>query len=267
MANAPSASNVMLGRGSLYFQQRTSTDSKTGYFQLGNCDQFVWNIATESITLKDYTQQTTAVYKKVNTSTDIKFTIHGFEFSKENMGLATMGTLANWTQSSGTVTAEVLAPATVTGLKGKSFRTAYRSISAVAVKQGATTLVLDTDYTIDDANRGLITILATSSTVVDGTALTIDYTKAAITGTTLPLVYGAVNTSGLEGRLWFKSNNTTGPNYDLDVYNALIVPNGDMGLISDEFNSFTLDGTAQSDSAGAYGGSTASPYFTLEQRS
>jgi hypothetical protein len=256
----------MLGRGSLYFQQRTSTDSKTGYFQLGNCDQFIWNISGNSIELKDFTQQTTAVYKKVLTSTDIKFTIHGFEFSKENMGLATMGTLANYTQSAGSVVAEVLAPATVTNLKGKTFRTAFRSISAVALKQGATTFVLNTDYTIDDANRGLITILTTGA-VADGTALTVDYTKAAITGTTLPLVYGAVNTSGLEGRLWFKSNNTTGPNYDLDVFNALVVPNGDVGLISEEFNSWTLEGTAQSDAAGAYGGSASSPYFTLEQRS
>ena len=266
MANAPSASNVMLGRGSLYYQQRTATDSKTGYFQLGNCDQFIWNISTEKLTLKDFQQQTTAVYKQVNVSTDIKFTIHGFEFSKENMGLATMGTLANYTQTSGSVVAEVLAPATVTGLKGKSFRTLYRSISAVALKQGATTFVLNTDYTIDDAARGVITILTTGA-VADGTALTIDYTKAAITGTTLPLVYGAVNTSGLEGRLWFKSNNTTGPNYDLDVFNALVVPNGDIGLISEEFNSWTLEGTAQSDASGAYGGSASSPYFTLEQRS
>lgn len=263
MANAPSASNVMLGRGSLYYQQRTSTDSKTGYFQLGNCDQFVWNVATEKLDLNDFTQQTTAVYASVISKTDVKFTIHGFEFSKENMGLATMGTLSNYTQSSGSVTAEVLATATVTNLKGKSFRTQYRSISAVALKQGATTFVLNTDYTIDDASRGIITILTTGA-VADGTALTVDYTKAAITTGTLPQVFGAVNTQ-IQGRLFFKSNNSTGPNWDLEVFNALVVPNGDVGLISQDFNSWTLEGTAQSDVAGAYGGSSSSPYFTLTQ--
>jgi hypothetical protein len=143
MANAPSASNVMLGRGSLYFQQRTAVDSKTGYYQIGNCDQFVWNVATEKLELNDFTQQTTAVYASVVSKTDVKFTIHGFEFSKENMGLATMGTLASYTQSASSVTGEVLAPATVVGIKGKSYFTAKKNISAVVVKQGATTLTLN----------------------------------------------------------------------------------------------------------------------------
>jgi hypothetical protein len=77
-------------------------------------------------------------------------------------------------------------------------------------------------------------------------------------------VYGATNTQ-IQGRLRFKSNNSTGPNWHLDVFNGLLVPNGDIGLISTEFNSFTLEGTAQSDAAGAYGGSASSPYFTLTQ--
>lgn len=269
MADAPSASNVMLGRGSIYFQQRTTTDWKTGYFHLGNCDQFVWNISTEKLELQDSTQQTTAVYASVVSKTDVKFTIHGFEFSKENMGLATMGTLANYTQSSGAVTAEVLAPATVTNLKGKTFKTQYPGtasspLTSVAVKQGATTFVLNTDYTLD-ANRGLITVLSTGA-IADGTALTVDYTKPAISGTSMPQIYGAVNTQ-IQGRVFFKSNNATGPNWDLDVFNGLLVPNGDIGLISNDFNSFTLEGTAQSDASGNYGGSASSPYFTLTQRS
>ena len=62
------------------------------------------------------------------------------------------------------------------------------------------------------------------------------------------------------------SNNATGTNYDLDVYNAKLVPNGDITLISDEFNKFTLEGTAQSDASGTYGGSASSPYYELIEK-
>jgi hypothetical protein len=117
------------------------------------------------------------------------------------------------------VTAEVLAPATVVGIKGKSYFTAKKNISAVVVKQGATTLTLTTDYTIDDATTGIITLTSTGA-AADGTALTVDYSYAAIiTANALPLVYGATNTQ-IQGRLRFKSNNSTGPNWDLDVFNG-----------------------------------------------
>lgn len=264
MTYTPSASNVMLGRGALYFDRRTSTDNTVGSFHLGNCDQFGMNVATEKLTLKDFTQQSTSNYKEVVSSTDVGLTISGFEFSKDTMALATMGTISTYTQTSGSVTAETLASVTVTGLKGRTFFTAYKNISAVALKQGATTFVLNTDYTIVDAVRGMIKILTTGA-VADGTALTIDYTKAAMTGgSALDAIFGGAN-SAIEGKLRFVSNNTTGPNWDFTGWNVSLRPNGDVSFISEEFNKFTLEGTAQSDAAGAYGGSASSPYYTLTQ--
>jgi hypothetical protein len=255
----------MLGRGAIFFDRRTTTDDTVGYFHLGNCDQLVWNIATEKLSLTDYTQQSSSPYKEVVTKTDVKGTISGFEFSLENWQLATLGNSSSYTQAASTVTGEVLASATVTGLAGKYFWTAKQNISSVAVKQGATTFTVDVDYEEYDLVRGIIRVID-GGAIADGTALTVDYSYAAMTGATaLDQVFGGVNTA-IEGRLRFRSNNTTGPNWDLDVFNASITPNGDIGFISDEFNKFTLEVTAQSDAAGNYGGSASSPYYTLTKR-
>jgi hypothetical protein len=263
MANAPSPTNVQLGRGAIYFDRRTTADSTVGSFHLGNCDQLSWNTATEQLDLKDFTQQSSSPYTSVVTSTDIKFTVAGFEFSKENWLLATMGDAASYTQSASTATGEVLASATVTGLSGKYFFLAKKKVSSVVLKQGATTYVLDTDYEVVDADRGIVRVLPAGS-IADGTALTADYSYAAI-ATGLTRIYGGTNT-GIEGKLRFVSNNATGTNYDLTVYNAKLVPNGDINMISDEFNKFTLEGTAQSDATGLYGGSTSSPYYELLEK-
>lgn len=264
MTYTPSASNVMLGRGALYFDRRTTTDNKVGSFHLGNCDTFGINISTEKITLNDFTQQSTAPYKEVVSKTSVALAIAGFEFSKDTMALATMGAIdTTYTQNNTAITGETLASATVVGLKGRYFFTANRNISTVVLKQGASTRVVTTDYTVADATRGIIYI-TTGGAVADGTALTIDYAKATISTGTIDRVFGGTSAT-IEGTLRFVSNNTTGPNWDCFVWNASLRPNGDISFISEEFNKFTLEGTAQSDSLGTYGGSSTSPYYTLLQ--
>ncbi len=51
-----------------------------------------------------------------------------------------------------------------------------RFVSGVVVKKGATTAVLNTDYTIINAARGEIARVATSETIGDGDTVTVDYT-------------------------------------------------------------------------------------------
>ena len=263
MANAPSASNVMLGRGAIYFDRRTTTDNTVGSFHLGNCDQFGVNITTEKLTLIDNTQQSSSPYKEVVVETAVAINISGFEFSKENMALATMGANSTLTQAAASIAGEVLASATVTNLLGKYFFLSKRDVSNVVLKQGATTHTVDDDYEIVDAARGLIRILPDGD-IADGTALTADYDHAAIlTASALDLVFGGTS-AAIEGKLRFISNNTTGPNWDFVAWNASLRPNGDIAFLSgNEFNKFTLEGTAQSDATGTYGGSSSSPYYTL----
>ena len=59
-----------------------------------------------------------------------------------------------------------------------------RYVTSVVVKQGATTAVLGTDYTIVNAARGEIARVATSTVIEDGDTVTVDYTyrKTATVG-------------------------------------------------------------------------------------
>lgn len=262
MTYTPSASNVMLGRGALYFDRRDATNSTVGSFHLGNCDQFALNISTETLDLTDYTQQSSSPYKTVITKTDVKGTISGFEFSKDNWALATLGSIDDaYTQNNTPVTGQVIAADTVTGLKGRYFFLGYYNVSNVVLKQGATTYVEDTDFSVVDDVRGIVRVLPTGG-VTDGTDLTADFDKATVAAGAVNRVFGGVN-SAIEGKLRFVSNNTTGENWDLTGWNVSMRPNGDIAFISDEFNKFTLEATFQSDAAGAYGGSASSPYYTL----
>jgi hypothetical protein len=263
--NTPSPDNVMFGRGKIMFAAHASGAHVNQYTHLGNCKTFSVGVAPETVSMVNYMTETSAVYKKVVKSISIPIKITGFEFSSGVNKLLFMGDQTSYVQTANTITGETIATAAMTGLKGKFYNTLMRNISAPILLQGASTLVSGTDYTIEDAFRGVIKILSTGATVADGTALLLTYVHAAITGTGLTKIRGAVNTS-VEGRLQFLPDNTTGPDNEVVVWNASIAPDGDIGFISDDFAEWNLNGEAQDDSAAAYGGSTGSPYFELLER-
>jgi hypothetical protein len=260
----PSPDNVMFGRGKLFFAEHSGGAHVNQYVHLGNCDTFSVGVVPEKVSMVNYMTETSAKYKEVNKSIDIPIKASGFEFATSNMKLLFMGDTTSYTQTANTITGETIATAAMTGLKGKFYGTAMRNISGPILLQGATTLVSGTDYTIEDASRGVIKILSTGSTVADGTALLLTYAHAAIS-TALTIVRGGVNTS-LEGRFMFMPDNTTGPDNELTIWNASLTPDGDVGFISDDFAKWNLSGQVLDDSAGTYGGSTANPYFQLLTR-
>lgn len=263
-AGTPSATNVSLGRGKIYFDRLDTSSVRTGFIHLGNCDTFGVQPSVEKKQLSNFMTNTTAPYKEVNVKTSIEMKIGGFEFSPDILALNVLGDVVALTQSAATVTAEALASATVTK-KGRSFRTAKRNISAVAVKQGATTLVLNTDYTIADATMGIISF-PTTSAVVDATAVTIDYTAAAIVSADgIKTVRVATNTR-IEGVVMFSPDPAAGPSMEATYWRVNLAPDGELGFISEDFNKWSVTGSVQDDSAGAYGGSTASPYGDLVVR-
>lgn len=262
MTVPPSSDNVILGRGQLYFNRQDANGALTGYRAMGNCDTFSLGISSEKLSMKDYTQQTAANYKEVVVSTDVTISISGFEFDENNLAIALMGDVSSYTQAASSATGEVIAADTLTGLQGKYFRTAFRSISSVVIKQGATTFVAGTDYTVTNATLGIIYVIPGGG-IADGTDLTADYSYAAMTGGSALTTVRGGTVASVEGVLLFVPNNATGPDYECVVYRANLSPNGELGLISDEFGKWTLEGKATSDSAGAYGGSASSPYYTL----
>lgn len=261
----PSSANVLLGRGSIYFDRFDTAGLRTGFRHLGNCDQFSIANASEKLEMDNYMQQTKAKYASVITSTDNTITISGFEFDTENLALMSLGITSNYTQAATAVVGEVLLPATATNIKGKYLFTAKKKITTVAVKQGATTLTLTTDYVIVDAAQGIIQ-LTTTGAAADGTAVTVDYTPVAITSGAAVKRVAASVLAECNGQLRFVSNNTTGQNREYVFFKVAMIPNGELSAISDEFAKFTLTATVLDDSAGLYGGSVGEPYYIIQDK-
>jgi hypothetical protein len=159
MTYTPSASNVMLGRGALYFDRRTATDNKVGSFHLGNCDQFGINISTEKITLRLHAAVDLALQGGRELD-DVALTIAGLRVLEGHDGAGDDGRdrlHVHAEQRRGDGRSARLGDGD--GPQGPLRSShAYRNISAVVLKQGATTFVLNTDYTMDDATRGIINI-------------------------------------------------------------------------------------------------------------
>jgi hypothetical protein len=264
--NTPSSDNVVFGRGRILFDQFTSAGLRNGqYIHLGNCDRFAIGIAPEELTMTDYTTESSAPYKSVTTKIEIPINISGFEFADRNLRLIFMGDRTDYTQTAHTATAETIAATTLTELLGSFFQLGRRSITSATLFQDATdTLVSGTDWELYDASSGVVRILPTGVTVADGGELTANYVAAAIS-TAIPVIRGATETA-VQGRILYIPANTTGPENEVVVWNAKLTPEGDVGLISDEFAKWNLTGSVQSDSAGSYGGSTTDPYFRILQR-
>lgn len=258
--SSPSSGNVLLGRGSIFFSRFISNAFTNQFIHLGNCDNFSFAPSVEFAELANYMTSTTAPYKKVAKKTNLDVKVSGFEFASRVMALALFGETGTLTQSSGTATAEAVAASSVTGLKGSYVQLSKREVSAVVLKQGATTFTLGTDYEVTDSDSGLIRILPTGG-ITDGTALTADYSYAAIT-TALETVSIAKSTA-VEGRLLFIPDPTTGPQVEITFYNVSLAPDGDIGLISDDYAKWGMSGSVQDDSAGTYGGSASYPYGKL----
>jgi hypothetical protein len=257
----PSSDLVKLGRGKLLFDRFDASGLRTGFVHLGNCDKFAISMATETIKQKNYMTATAAPYKEARISTDVTVSITGFEFSPSVMAMVLSGDKAFLTQTAGSATGEVIATI-AQAEKGKLYTTAKREISAVVVKQGATTLVLGTDYEVFNAKRGVIRILPTSPSFTDGAAVTADYTAAAITTTALAVqVVRGAKAAKIEGRLLFLADNAAGANDEVEAWRVSLSPDGELNFISDEWAKWGMKGSVLDDAAGQYGGSIDSPYY------
>lgn len=261
----PSSDNVMFGRGKILFSKFVGGAFNNKFEHLGNCDTFTLTMAPETVSLTDYTTETSVDYKQVTKKMTVTVKIAGFEFATGVLEKIFLGDTTSYTQTANTITGETIAASSVTGLKGALFSTAKRSISGPTLIQGTSTLVSGTDYDIYDTSKGIVRILPTGTTVADGADLLLTYAHAAIMSTPLSVMRGGTQTS-LQGRILFLPDNTTGPDNEVTIWNSSLTPDGDVGFISDDFAKWSVTGAVQSDAAGTYGGSSSNPYFQILTR-
>lgn len=226
---APVASNLLLGKGKIYFN-RIVGGVGVGLRFMGNCSSL--EISTEDETRSKYSSADAAagLLKKALIRRTPKLSLTLDEFTRENVALALMGDETSYSQAATPIVAEILSTAPVAGMH---YRAAKRAMTSVVVKRGATTLVLDTDYRIISAEAGLIYLISGAGSG----NLTIDYTPTAITAQDM---VDAAESSVIEGELQFIGDPSAGPKWDVLVWKASISPDGGFGLISDDFAEFKI---------------------------
>lgn len=247
---APSGANAIIGKGIAYLDLLDANGARTGELDLGNVTAFAPSPKATVSKLYSSRDHTAGLYASAVTQVESTVKIQGSEFTKELMALATGGDTSSLVQTSGSVTAEAFCPAVKLGYW---FAAAKRSISTVVVKQGVTTLVANTDYIVD-AVTGRVKFLATGAAVA-GTAATIDYAYAVINLATVRALVLPMQKAYLR----FVGDPTAGPIIELEAWQVNIAPDGELGLISDQWGNWTLSG----DTVGDFVNHPTEPYFRM----
>lgn len=231
------------GQGKVYLAHRASAGAIDGeWVFLGDSD------SVEVTIDRSYNEHTEScsgsrnVATRVVDSTTWTFTANTFGFDKTNLARAMLGEASSVTGAS--VTDEAF---TVFG-SGTMIFTANPDISAVVITNtaGSTTLVADTDYTVDALNGAIVfTSAGLAKLTVSGSNKTglIDYTFAAYdkvkVNTTAEQEY-AVRFVGV--------NRVNNEAVIADIHRVKLSPASALALIGTENLSYELTGLIQADS-------------------
>ena len=248
----PIAHVPMLGKGSILFDIFDSNGLPTGLRHLGNCTKFEIDLKDDIAELyqslnKSVTLVATAVKKR-----QPKISITGTDFSSDHMAITQMSTAkSTLAVASGTVTSETLITAVQSvNAKGRYFRTLTPNVdptgTAPVLTQTPTTLVAGTDYVLIDAVSGIFYIPLTSTINTSGTtAVTVTYHTLVgnfdqVAGATVPFQ---------QGHLVFVPDPVDGQKVGCDIWRCNLHPNGQLGLIADDYGNWQLEGNILDDTA------------------
>lgn len=238
-----------LGKGSVLLD-RFVNGSPTGVFMhLGNCSKFDIEPKDDKAELFQSLYSSPTKIAEAVKKRDIKISIEGTDFSSDHSQIYSIsGGKTQLVVAGSPITNEVLIPGAQTpNAKGRYFRTAVPNIGTFTdLKQNAVALVVNVDYKVIDLQHGIIYIPLTSGINTGGTEdITADYTPTAgsfdqIAGHTVNFV---------EGHILFVPEPADGPNIVADVWRVNLTQNGKIGLISDEYGNWTLEGSCLDDTA------------------
>lgn len=248
----PVAHDPMFGKGSVLLDRFDPvTGLPTGLVHLGNVRKFEIETKDDKAELFQYINATPSKIASAVKKREVKLVVEGTDFSADHVAIAQMSagktTLA---VSAATVTAETLiTTAQAATAKGKFFRTLFLNVDNVttppALVQNSVPLVLGVDYTVADAQKGLFYLPTTGTVVVSGFPVTITYNKlvgtfAQVAGSSIPFV---------QGRVLFVPDPTDGQKIGCELWRVNLSPNGQIGLIADDYGNWTLDGDVLDDTS------------------
>lgn len=232
----PSPGNLILGAGELYLDRiDQKTGKNTGLRHLGNVSNFT--ISTTVETKKKYSSMEAAKGLLASVPTQISCTgkLSMDYYQPENLALGMMGEDGVLTQTAQTGLTKTFAAVRL----GRLYSLGKKKVSNVILESdlGGMTYVLNEDYTID-LLRGYWEPLIGGAITDDSTVKATFDTQAG----TFPKISGLV-APRIEGMLYFKGDPTYGPVYEAEIWKASIIPDGDIGFITEDWGSFgiTLD--------------------------
>ncbi len=272
MSTAANPNDIYTGSGKPYFDRFDANGAPTGLRMLGNTSTLTVTPTVNQTTVTDYTKKTRTTVGIITQSQSHKVQLVLMETSPKNLALAMNGNVSAFTQTGGTITAEVLAS---TSLLGKPqpgtdmiLQTAQRNISAVTLKvtTASTPVVLTsgTDYEIEDATAGLIRVLASAPNypASGATGITADYTAAAVLATAGKSQVNGAAVPSITGKLFFSADPVSGRAQDLEAWRVTLTPSSAVNWISDAPTTITLDGEILDDSANH----PATPFYRVIER-
>lgn len=221
-----------LGRGIPYFEQ----NSTNGFVDLANANSFNVSIAVEK--LEHFSSRAGAKVKDEDIVTQISAS--GSMVldipNSANLRLFSMSSaVTDVSQSSGTGSTQNA----LNFYWGKWVDFGSVNVTSLVVKDSTdtTTYTLGTDYEVDLA-AGLLYLYSSSDggTIGDGDNLHLTFDEAA---TTMDKVIAGSSTS-IKGNLKFVGNPAKGVIQDFDS-NVNLIPEGDLSLVAEEFEQFTLN--------------------------
>lgn len=239
---APDPANEYIGRGKLFIDRFDSSGNRTGQQDVGNVTSFEVEDKAEVKEKYESMDPESLLYARATIRQTVTLKITGDELTLDNIARALNGKVEQITEPGATVTGETITPSGGAVL-GRYYDLAFRNVTTLTdIKQGATSLVLGTDFTIDLLN-GRVYLLPTSITITPGSALTADYTYAGYT-------YNAVNlaaVSAVDCYVRFIGNPVKGRTFQHEYWHVQFTPSGNMGWIKDDFGDWTLEGQVIAD--------------------
>jgi hypothetical protein len=234
---APNPANASLGRGKLFIDPFDANGNRTGQHDVGNVTLFDTEDKVDVKEKYESMDPASSLYARGVVRQTVHLKITGDEYTLDNLAYALSGSVVQVSGAGATIAAEPLTP-TGGAILGRYYDMQNRNVTTLTdVKQGATALVLGTDYTVD-LLRGRIYLLPTSVTITPGLQLTTDYVYGAYT-------YNAVSVASkgtIDAYVRFMGNPIKGPTYEAEYWHVSFTPTGQLGFIADDFGNWTLEG-------------------------
>ncbi|MBN2321296.1 MAG: hypothetical protein JXR49_19610 [Acidobacteria bacterium] len=253
MINTPDSNNLYLGAGSVFFDRFDVDGESRGFRHLGNVDTLEISTSVELKEKKNAMDGTKATYAEVPVGSSAEVSMAITEFVKENLALAMMGQDSELLQTANaSVTDQPVGPAAAKVELDKWYDLECFNPTVSSVEQDTTTL--DAQAYEVDAEAGMIRLLSSytgADKAVAGVAIVWSGSIPEIAAGDNRWKVQAMTAGVIKGRLRYISaqNQSSGPRVMVDVWIVGLNPEGALGLITEDFGTFTLKGKVYADTS------------------